>query len=118
MDSVRLPLTLTLLITAAAAPTRTSTLALHGALRVWVWTASGALADVNALLAGVTFNPAANFNGSFTIATIASESVATAITGSKPITGATVNDAPTPTNLNASESYSDDTHLNLTDTVV
>ena len=31
-----------------------------------VWTASGAIADVNALLAGVTFTPAANFNGGTT----------------------------------------------------
>jgi hypothetical protein len=32
-----------------------------------VWTASGARADVNALLAGVTFTPTANFNGNFTV---------------------------------------------------
>ena len=41
-----------------------------------VWTATGAIADVNALLAGVTFTPAANFNGSFTIATSVSDGVA------------------------------------------
>src|SRR5437660_1499805 len=32
-----------------------------------VWSASGAIADVNALLAGVTFNPALNFNSNFKI---------------------------------------------------
>ena len=48
-----------------------------------VWTASGAIADVNALLAGVTFTPTANFNGSFSVATSVSDGVAPAITGTK-----------------------------------
>ena len=52
-----------------------------------VWSASGAIADVNTLLAGVTFNPAANFNANFTIATSVSDGVAAAITGSKAMTG-------------------------------
>ena len=56
-----------------------------------VWTASGAIADVNALLAGVTFSPASSFNGSFTIATSISDGAASAITGIKAFTG---NDAP------------------------
>lgn len=34
-----------------------------------VWSASGALADVDALLAGITFTPAANANANFSIAT-------------------------------------------------
>ena len=59
-----------------------------------VWTASGALADVNALLAGVTFTPALNFNSNFTIATSVSDGVAPAITGVKAMTGTAVNDAP------------------------
>ena len=57
-----------------------------------VWTASGAIANVNALLAGVTLTPAANFNGSFSIATSVSDGVAPAITGSKAFTGIAVND--------------------------
>src|SRR5206468_10613949 len=44
------------------------------------WTALGSRADVNGLLAGVTFNPAANFNGSFTVATSVSDGAAPAIT--------------------------------------
>ncbi len=60
-----------------------------------VWTASGALADINVLLAGVFFNPAPNFNGNFTIATSVSDGVAAPITGSKAITGTPVNDPPT-----------------------
>ena len=83
-----------------------------------VWTASGAIADVNALLAGVAFTPAANFNGSFSIATSVSDGVAPAITGTKAFTGTAVNDAPTATNLSAAESYTEDTPLNLTDIVV
>ena len=46
--------------------------------RAGVWTASGAIADVNTLLAGVTFTPAANFNANFTIATSVSDGVAAA----------------------------------------
>ena len=66
-----------------------------------VWTASGAIADVNTLLAGVTFVPASNFNSNFTIATSVSDGVAAAITGSKAMTGIPVNDAPV---LDASKS--------------
>jgi hypothetical protein len=40
-----------------------------------VWTASGAIADVNALLAGLTFTPSLNFNSNFTIATSVSDGV-------------------------------------------
>ena len=83
-----------------------------------VWTASGAIADVNALLAGVAFTPAANFNGSFTIATSVSDGVAPAITGTKAFTNIAATAAPTATNLSAAESYTEDTPLNLTDIVV
>src|SRR5689334_22061037 len=78
-----------------------------------VWTASGAIANVNTLLAGVTFIPALNFNTNCTIATSVSDGVAAAITGSKAMTGTAVNDAPTATNLSASETYTEDTALNL-----
>ncbi|MDD2864503.1 MAG: type I secretion C-terminal target domain-containing protein, partial [Methylococcales bacterium] len=60
-----------------------------------VWSASGAVTDVNTLLAGLTFTPAANFNGNFTVATSVSDGVTTAITGTKSFTGTAVNDAPT-----------------------
>ena len=59
-----------------------------------VWTASGAIANVNTLLAGVTFTPSLNFNSNFTIATSVSDGVAPAITGVKAMTGTPVNDAP------------------------
>ena len=62
---------------------------------------------------GLTFTPAANFNGSFTIATSVSDGVAPAITGSKAFTGIAVNDAPTASNLSTAETYTEDTPLNL-----
>src|SRR5207247_9503565 len=58
-----------------------------------VWTASGAIADVNTLLAGVTFNPTLNFNADFSIATSVSDG-ALSVIGSKAMTGIAVNGAP------------------------
>ena len=55
-----------------------------------VWTAAGAIADVNTLLAGVSFLPATDFNANFTLATSVSDGVAPAITGSKALTGTTI----------------------------
>ena len=81
-----------------------------------VWTASGAIADVNTLLAGVSFVPALNFNANFTIATSVSDG-ALSVTGSKAMTGTAVNDAPTATNLSAAETYVEDTTLNLVNIV-
>ena len=59
-----------------------------------VWTASGAVADVNSALAAVKLTPAANFDGTVNIATSVSDGVAAAVTGSKAITITSVNDAP------------------------
>ena len=59
-----------------------------------VWRASGAIADVNTLLAGLTFTPTADYNASFNIATSVSDGVAAPLTGSKNVTGTAVNDAP------------------------
>jgi len=60
-----------------------------------VWTASGTIADVNVLLAGLTFTPALNYNSTLSIATSVSDGVAAPLTGSKTLTGLAVNDAPT-----------------------
>lgn len=51
-----------------------------------VWTASGALPNVNALLAGVVFTPTANFSDAFTISTSISDGVAAPLFGSKSFT--------------------------------
>ncbi len=58
-----------------------------------VWTASGLIANLNALLAGVIFNPTANFNGNFTLAANVSDGTL-GVSGSKSFTGTPVNDAP------------------------
>src|SRR4029077_19990740 len=80
---------------------------------------SGAVADVNTLLAGVTFNPAANFNSNFTITTSVRDAALTGpANGSKAFTGIAVNDVPTATNMSAAETYTEDTPLNLTDIVI
>ncbi|PXX12815.1 Ca2+-binding RTX toxin-like protein [Nitrosomonas ureae] len=51
-----------------------------------VWSASGALADVNALLADVIFTPVPNFSGNFSIDTSVSDGVAAPLLGSKRFT--------------------------------
>ena len=81
-----------------------------------VWTAAGAIANVNVLLAGLTFTPAVNFNGSFTIATSVSDGAAS-VSGSKAISGVAVNDPPSASNLNVGETFTEDTALNLVDIV-
>ncbi len=59
-----------------------------------VWSASGAITDVNALLAALTFTPSLNYNSDFTIATSVDDGVAPPITGIKNMTATAVNDAP------------------------
>lgn len=58
-----------------------------------VWTANGPIADVNVLLAGVSFIPAPNFNASFFINTRIDDGSASA-NGSKDFVGIAGNDAP------------------------
>ena len=84
-----------------------------------VWTASGAIADVNTLLAGVTFIPVSNGNSNFTIATSISDGVLS-VTGNKSVTGIAINDAPTATNLSVAELYANTvvSTRNLVDIVV
>ena len=119
-DSANLTITLTLSnITAGSLTTGTSgTVTSTYSAATGVWSASGAKASVNTLLAALTFTPTANFNGNFTIATSVSDGVAPAVTGSKAFTGTAVNDAPTATNLSAAETYTEDTAKNLVDIVV
>ncbi|MGQ0801894.1 MAG: Ig-like domain-containing protein [Pseudomarimonas sp.] len=83
-----------------------------------VWSASGLLASVNTLLAGVTFNPAAHFNADFTIATRVTDGFSTAQTGTKVVSGTAVNDPPMASNLSLDEDYVEDQPLNLADIVI
>jgi hypothetical protein len=57
-------------------------------------TFSGAIADINAALAGLTYAPSANFNGSGNIHYSISDDIAPAVTGDIAVTVAAVNDAP------------------------
>ena len=95
VDSANITATLTLSnVAAGSLTTGTSGAVTSTFVGSGVWTASGALANVNTLLAGVTFTPSLNFNSNFTIATSVSDGVAPAITGVKAMTGTPVNDAP------------------------
>ena len=118
VDSANTTVTLTLSDVAAGSLSTATSGAVTSTFVGGVWTASGAVSDVNTLLAGVTFDPALNYNSNFNIATSVDDGVAAAITGTKVMTGTAVNDAPTATNLSAAESYTEDTALNLTDIVV
>ncbi|MCK9622405.1 MAG: DUF4347 domain-containing protein, partial [Methylobacter sp.] len=101
VDSASVTATLTLSDVAAGSLNTGTSGAVTSTFAAGVWSASGALADVNALLAGLTFTPALNVNSNFSIATSVSDGIAPALTGSKAITGTAVNDAPTATNLSA-----------------
>jgi Cadherin-like domain len=96
IDSANVTATLTL-SNAAAGSLNTAT---SGALTstyvagTGVWTASGAIADVNTLLAGLTFTPTGDFNGAFSIATSVGDGVAAPVTGTKAVNGIAVNDPP------------------------
>ncbi len=118
VDSANVTVTLTLSDVAAGTLSTATSNLVTSTFVGGVWTASGAIADVNSLLAGVTFTPALNYNSNFSIATSVDDGVAAAITGSKVMTGSAVNDAPTATNLSAAETYTEDTALGLTDIVV
>ena len=119
VDSANVTATLTLSDVAAGALSTATSGAVTSTYNTvsGVWSASGALADVNILLAGVTFNPTLNYNANFSIATSVDDGTTT-ISGDKTMTGTAVDDAPTATNLNAAETYTEDTPLNLIDIVI
>lgn len=96
-DSLNVTVTLTLSNIAAGSLTTATSGNVTSTynLQTGVWAASGAIADVNALLAGLTFTPAANFNENFTVDTSVSDGLAPAVVTSKIFTGTAVNDTPT-----------------------
>jgi MYXO-CTERM domain-containing protein len=95
IDGGNLTVTLTLSNSAAGTLSTGTSGAVTSTFSGGVWTATGAIANVNTLLAGVMFVPATNFNANFAINTSVSDGVAAALTGSKAMTGTPVNDAPT-----------------------
>ena len=97
VDSASVTATLTLSNVAAGSLNTGTSGTVTSTFAAGVWSATGAIADVNTLLAGVTFTPTQNFNSNFTIATSVNDGVAAATTGSKTMAGTAVNDAPTGT---------------------
>src|SRR5256712_10302412 len=93
VDSARVAVSMSLSDTAAGSLSTATSGAVTSTYNAGTggWSASGALADVNALLAGVSFTPTLNYNSNFTIATSVSDGVA-AVTGSKNITGTAADD--------------------------
>ncbi len=87
IDSPTVTVTLTLSDLAAGSLNTGTSGAVTSTFSAGVWTASGAIANVNTLLAGLTFTPALNYNSNFTIATSVSDGLAPALTGSKAMTG-------------------------------
>ncbi len=59
-----------------------------------VWSAVGAVADVNALLAAVEFEPAKNFNDDLTVAISITDDTAEPLAGTINLTGVATNDSP------------------------
>jgi hypothetical protein len=114
-DSANVTATLTLSNAAAGAlstATSGSVISTYNA-NTGVWSAQGAIADVNALLAGLTFTPSPNFNSSFNIAAGITDAVST-ITGSKAFVGTPVNDAPEVANPIANQSSPEGAAWNFT----
>src|SRR5438477_587214 len=107
VDSANITATLTLSNVAAGSLTTATSGAVTSTYNAGtgVWSASGAIADVNALLAGVTFNPALNFNSNFTIRSEEHTSELHSHAKLKSMTVPDKNNAPTATNLSDAETY-------------
>ncbi|KPK36236.1 MAG: hypothetical protein AMK70_03075, partial [Nitrospira bacterium SG8_35_1] len=99
-DSGNVTVTLTLSDVAAGSLSTGTSGAVTSTFAGGVWTASGAIADVNALLAGVTFTPSLAYISNFTITTSVDDGVAAPITGVKNMTFMPANSAPIETILN------------------
>ncbi|MBF0271157.1 MAG: DUF4347 domain-containing protein [Magnetococcales bacterium] len=83
------------------------------------WRGSGELAALNALLTGVRFTPAENWDRDFTIATAVSDGQAPEITGVKPVTVIPVHDNLLVSQLSAPESVLENgPGIDLTDMVI
>ncbi len=94
-DSANVTATLTLSNTSAGTLSTATSGSVTSTFASGVWRASGALADVNTLLAGVIFTPTANYDQTFTIATSVTDDLSSPVTGSKTMTVTAINDAPT-----------------------
>ncbi|MFN9692343.1 MAG: Calx-beta domain-containing protein [Synechococcaceae cyanobacterium] len=95
VDSPTISATLTLSNPAAGSLSTATVNGVSSSFSGGVWSATGAIAAVNALLAGVSFVPAAGFSESFSIATSINDGEAPAITGIKPFSSVPPLTAPT-----------------------
>lgn len=107
-DSATITATLTLSDTAAGSLTTGTfgTVTSTYIAGTGTWSASGALADVNAALAAVSFVPTANYNSNFTIA-ISIKDDNPAVTGTATLTGIAVNDPPTLTTTTSTPTFTE-----------
>ena len=94
VDGANVTVTLTLTDPVAGSLSTGTSGAVTATYSAGVWTASGPIADVNALLAGVVFTPSANYDGSFAIGVSVNDGVAAPVTGIKIVTGTPVGDTP------------------------
>jgi len=95
VDNVAVTVTLTLSDLAAGTLSTGTSGAVTSTFAAGVWTASGAIGDVNALLSSVVFTPTTDYRSDFTIAVSADDGAAPAVTGTKTVTGPVVNDSLT-----------------------
>ncbi len=93
-DSSHVTVTLTLTDTAAGSLSTGTSGTVTATFSAGVWAASGPIADVNALLAGVVFTPSSNYDNSFAIDVSVDDGVAAPITGIKLMTATPVGDTP------------------------
>ncbi|MCF8080764.1 MAG: hypothetical protein K9K88_15910, partial [Desulfobacterales bacterium] len=98
VDNANLTVTLTLSDPAAGTLSTGTSGAVTSTFAGGVWTASGAVGDINALLAAVVFTPSTGYSGGFTIAVSVDDGAAPAVTGVKAVTLASAA-APTPPTL-------------------
>ena len=94
VDDANVTVTLTLSDVAAGSLSTGTSGAVTSTFIGGVWTASGAVADINALLAGVTFTPSGDYATDFMISTSVDDGEAAAVTGIKNFSAAPINDAP------------------------
>ena len=94
VDSANVTVTLTLDDPTAGSLSTGTSGAVTATFSGGVWTASGPIADVNTLLAGVVFTPSSNYDNSFTIDVSVDDGVAAPITGVKIMTATPVGDTP------------------------
>ena len=94
VDDADITVTLTLSDVAAGALNAGTSGSVTSTFVGGVWNASGAVADVNTLLAALTFTPATDYDQDFSIATSVDDGEAAPITGVKNFTATALNDDP------------------------